>query len=745
MMWLRRWQFLTVAIAAALGLTGLAIAQYATSAEHRAGPCTVAEAAALLTDVKHSLSSPITQAETAVSGRAVFGEWQDRGMNQRPSLVCRVALLVGEDRLVETIINPENGEVLTQRNLQTVSMSSECDVDAKHDFAMARSWHKATALLGTKVTNNANENLGKLEDIVIDTDSGRILYGVLSFGGFLGVGDKLFALPWQSLQLSGDNRAFVLSVDKEVLKGAPGFDKNVWPDFADEKFATSTYDYYQQKPYWEVQTAEAAKQEKADRAAAGYRERWNQRMTNWHKASELCGIEVDSVDGKSIGKLSDLAVDAEHGRALYGVLTYQDKNFALPLSKFKRSREGKHLVLSVDKTLLSEDFAFSKEKWPNMADREWAMVIHSHYHVEPYWVDRTRSDKTAAQVAACCKSHKLALADNIAAAERHSKGRAVHGECADLGRGINGAAPSMMCRVTLLVGEDRLIEAIVNTATGRVVGERELDGAGAIGLRPKFVNDGFAMPRNWQKATDLMGAKVMNKADEKLGQIEDIIVDGDSGRILFGVLSFGGFLGVGDKLFALPWSALRLSGDGKVFALDVDKETLKQAAGFDKTNWPNFADAQFAAANYKQYKQKPYWESRTAGAEEKQLGRTPANSRDRWNQEASTWLKASDLCCMTVRNEQDVELGKLEDLALDTESGRVLYGILSHRGRLQAIPMPSLRSSSDTKHLVLNVNESQLADSMSFTTDTWPNFRDEEWASRTYAHYRVAPYWKPSR
>ncbi len=86
---------------------------------------------------------------------------------------------------------------------------------------------------------------------MIDVPSGRIAYAVLSFGGFLGLGDKLFAIPWQAMELSEHEHKFVLNVDKESLKNAPGFDKDHWPDMADHQWGTNIYKYYRITPYWE--------------------------------------------------------------------------------------------------------------------------------------------------------------------------------------------------------------------------------------------------------------------------------------------------------------------------------------------------------------------------------------------------------------------------------------------------------------------------------------------------------------
>jgi len=102
----------------------------------------------------------------------------------------------------------------------------------------------ATTLIGDDVRNSAGEDLGKIEDFMIDLDSGRIAYAVLSFGGFLGMGDKLFAIPWQSLEVDLDEKCFRFDVDKETLEKAPGFDKDNWPETQDYEIVTTVYDYY---------------------------------------------------------------------------------------------------------------------------------------------------------------------------------------------------------------------------------------------------------------------------------------------------------------------------------------------------------------------------------------------------------------------------------------------------------------------------------------------------------------------
>ena len=112
----------------------------------------------------------------------------------------------------------------------------------------------ATTMIGDKVVNTAGEELGEMKELMIDLDMGRIAYAVLSFGGILGMGKKLFAIPWEALTLDTDRHVFILAVDKELLEKAPGFDKDNWPDNAkyEAGWLLDVYDYYGYPPYWTV-------------------------------------------------------------------------------------------------------------------------------------------------------------------------------------------------------------------------------------------------------------------------------------------------------------------------------------------------------------------------------------------------------------------------------------------------------------------------------------------------------------
>jgi sporulation protein YlmC with PRC-barrel domain len=257
-------------------------------------------------------------------------------------------------------------------------------------------------------------------------------------------------------------------------------------------------------------------------------------------------------------------------------------------------------------------------------------------------------------------------------------------------------------------------------------------------------NDDFAMARTWQKESDLVGKNVVNVANESLGKIEDIVVDANSGRSLYAVLSFGGFMGVGDKLFAVPWSALKLQDDAKAFTLNVDKGRLKQATGFDKKQWPNFADETFAVATFKFYGQTPFWRPTSDKAQhvsDLNTRITQGEMRQRWYQRPVLWQKTSDLRGKQVLSPRREDLGKMSDLAIDPKCGRILYGIVSSGGKLLAVPFAAFTLPADARVFTLDIDAQQWKGVASFDNDHWPNLVDARWSAEANAYYHVDPYW----
>ncbi|MCA9258346.1 MAG: PRC-barrel domain-containing protein [Planctomycetales bacterium] len=105
---------------------------------------------------------------------------------------------------------------------------------------------RASELIGMDIVNAEGKELGEVSDLVLGGENGKIRYAAVSYGGFLGMGDKLFAVPWESFQCqrNGGEMQLVLNVSEERLKKAEGFDQSQWPDFADENFTRRIDKHY---------------------------------------------------------------------------------------------------------------------------------------------------------------------------------------------------------------------------------------------------------------------------------------------------------------------------------------------------------------------------------------------------------------------------------------------------------------------------------------------------------------------
>lgn len=121
---------------------------------------------------------------------------------------------------------------------------SNASQDTAFDVKAGPTLLSAATVTGDDVCNMQDEKLGTIHDIMLDIQTGKIRYAVLSSGGFLGMGERLFAVPWKAFTLDKDNKRFILDVDTERLKNAPGFAKDQWPDMADANWNSTVESYY---------------------------------------------------------------------------------------------------------------------------------------------------------------------------------------------------------------------------------------------------------------------------------------------------------------------------------------------------------------------------------------------------------------------------------------------------------------------------------------------------------------------
>ena len=108
----------------------------------------------------------------------------------------------------------------------------------------------ASTLSGNDVKNHLGENIGHIKDLMINLSDGSVAYAVMSFGGFLGVGEKLFAIPWSRIKVDQINRCCIVDMTRKYLENAPGFDKDNWPKSDNMTYLQKVYDYHDAAPFW---------------------------------------------------------------------------------------------------------------------------------------------------------------------------------------------------------------------------------------------------------------------------------------------------------------------------------------------------------------------------------------------------------------------------------------------------------------------------------------------------------------
>jgi len=110
----------------------------------------------------------------------------------------------------------------------------------------------AAQVEGTKIYNRAGESLGSVEDVIIDKMSGKVAYAVVSFGGFLGIGERHYPLPWEKLTYDTNMGGFFVDLDRSMLENAPSYTDEGTVGWDDQAWGRHVYEYYGTRPYWDT-------------------------------------------------------------------------------------------------------------------------------------------------------------------------------------------------------------------------------------------------------------------------------------------------------------------------------------------------------------------------------------------------------------------------------------------------------------------------------------------------------------
>lgn len=226
---------------------------------------------------------------------------------------------------------------------------------------------------------------------------------------------------------------------------------------------------------------------------------------------------------------------------------------------------------------------------------------------------------------------------------------------------------------------------------------------------------------------------VVNPEGEDLGQVQNFMVDPETGRIAFMVVAFGGFLGLTDKWIAIPMEVLRWDIDSDYFVMDVPRETLERAPGLYKGEWPDEVDLSWMEEVYTCFGCQPYWVSGTRWVLKGAKGTETLVV-------SAEWLRDHKL-----RNKLGENIGKIDDLIIDLQSGYMTYAVVDLnvydelKGRKLAIPIEAFTVESNGEIVNLDLDREKLGNAPVYEPD---RLKDPESVGMVYSYYGYSPYWE---
>jgi len=224
---------------------------------------------------------------------------------------------------------------------------------------------RAANLYGRQLITSDNQQVGKVENLVVDLESEHILFVVVqSSRGNVAVPPQVIG------QTTGNT--IRLNFTKQKLDGAPQFNSSQDP--AQASYAYRVYQYFGQNAWWQGSTA-------PDQGS----------FHNVHKLNQLIGMDVQNVNNQTIGKISNVVVDMPHGRLLYVVfapnsnMNLGNNLYAMPADAFTLSSDHSHLVTGIDQQKLAGAPHFDKNSWPNLTDANFASHVYQYYGKQAYF------------------------------------------------------------------------------------------------------------------------------------------------------------------------------------------------------------------------------------------------------------------------------------------------------------------------------------------------------------------------
>jgi sporulation protein YlmC with PRC-barrel domain len=327
------------------------------------------------------------------------------------------------------------------------------------------------------------------------------------------------------------------------------------------------------------------------------------RLKDTTKASDVIGMTVKNDQGQKLGKVEDLALDVESGRIVQVIISTggfmaMDKTFtAVPPGVLSYDAGQKVLRLDASPERFSAAPKFDNSKWDESTQSNQVVEAYGYYDQQPYFV---------------ANQDEAGTADTDRTLAR------------TLPRNMDGRINTTGARTMDTAHNVKIASDI--EATNNVMVTLNADGTWTHHYYP--ANSNWSTLGYVQKASKIMGTAVNNLQGEKLGDVDNLVVDLSAGRIVAVIVSTGGYLGMDGELSAVPPTAFRFNDEHDTLQLDTTKDRLARSPHFQSGQWPDFSQSSYSGGVYRAYNVEPYFNSDATNAPDTTAGNIRDRDRD---------------------------------------------------------------------------------------------------------------------
>ncbi|MEX0887381.1 MAG: PRC-barrel domain-containing protein [Phycisphaeraceae bacterium] len=351
------------------------------------------------------------------------------------------------------------------------------------------------------------------------------------------------------------------------------------------------------------------------------------------RVQDYIDMQVVNEQGDEVGEVVDIAIDVQQGRVGYAAIQPSDRLkeelqldeelYALPFEALESDAQQQRLTLTVDEQRLAEAQGFSEDDWPNqIADRQWGTQQHEIFGFAPYWEEQQGQPGQQGQQQL---TRTIEQAMTRAGVERQQAQQ----EAERLARQFQQEQPD---RQQI---QDEIEQALTDADVDQQQAEQEAERLAPQveqqiksqqgGQQPMQQGDQqsmqqpdpFAAPGQQQGGQqqelqvhsyeELVDMEVRDAQDEQLGTLSEFVIDRREGHVAYAIVSYGGFLGIGEELAPVPYESLQPQLEEDHFRLDATQEQLSEVA-FTDDEWPNLDDQQWNQRIHETFDAEPYWE-----------------------------------------------------------------------------------------------------------------------------------------